>query len=48
MTGLNWGESLLGPMLTVEPAMKWLAVSTAVVNLVHGRAIFDRDARLRK
>ncbi len=38
-TGRNCGESLVGPVVTVAPAIKWLAVSQAVVSLVQVRAV---------
>jgi hypothetical protein len=30
-TGVNWGESLVGPVVIVAAAMKWECVSMAVV-----------------
>jgi hypothetical protein len=39
---------LVGPVVTVAPAMKWLAVSQAVVSLVQVRAVVVWPDRLTK
>ena len=48
ITGVNCGESLVGPTVTVAPARKWLAVSQATVSLVYVRAACSRPDRATK
>lgn len=48
ITGWNWGESLDGPVVTVAPARKWVAVSQATVSSVQvACSAPDRRAKYR-